>query len=319
MVKQRDESKQEFAKRLNGCLTAIGIPERGRMVAVAKMFSVSNSAAKKWLDGDAIPNTFRMSDFAAKLKVRAEWLFTGHKEQHDIDIGNRIKSRRIELKRKNSLDNEAVNTMSSVASQSGIPLLRYCMIEEGKARTTLEELEAIADTLKVDVHSLIGREPRAKPLDLVAMDHFDALGKIAPDKIAIPVYENVEVSAGAGTINDDEYPTDMLWLEKGWLQQIVHITPDDMVVVKVRGDSMEPTLSPGDMILIDLQPVDQARMTDGIYVINRDGLTHVKRLQMVANGIKIISDNMDLYEPEIVNDDMTVIGRVVFAWCGKKF
>jgi len=41
------------------------------------MFGVSLTSAKKWLDGDAFPDTFRIEGMSKKFNVRPDWLWTG--------------------------------------------------------------------------------------------------------------------------------------------------------------------------------------------------------------------------------------------------
>ncbi len=78
---------------------------------------------------------------------------------------------------------------------------------------------------------------------------------------------------------------------------------------RVQGDSMEPTLFNGDIIICDLNGYDG---TDGIYTIIYKGNGFVKRLQRTSDGVKIISDNRH-YDPMFESsqsDDFRVIGKV---------
>ena len=78
---------------------------------------------------------------------------------------------------------------------------------------------------------------------------------------------------------------------------------------RVQGDSMEPTLFNGDIIICDLNGYDG---TDGIYTIIYKGNGFVKRLQRTSEGVKIISDNRH-YDPMFESsqsEDFKVIGKV---------
>ena len=78
---------------------------------------------------------------------------------------------------------------------------------------------------------------------------------------------------------------------------------------RVQGDSMEPTLYNGDIIICDLNGYDGS---DGIYTIIYKGNGFVKRLQRTSDGVKIISDNRH-YDPmfeSAQSDDFRVIGKV---------
>lgn len=67
-----------FASRLSEALTDAGIPDnRARRRIIAKLFSVSREAARKWLAGETRPTTQRVEEIATKLDCNGEWLLTG--------------------------------------------------------------------------------------------------------------------------------------------------------------------------------------------------------------------------------------------------
>jgi hypothetical protein len=83
MVVNTDQSKKNFAARLDKALTYAGIPpDRRRIGRVAKMFEVSKEAVRKWLAGESIPDTKRISDISRKTGVRGEWLLTEQGPMH---------------------------------------------------------------------------------------------------------------------------------------------------------------------------------------------------------------------------------------------
>lgn len=128
----------------------------------------------------------------------------------------------------------------------------------------------------------------------------------------IPYYE-VYASAGNGSFNLEVYePSDYIGLSRRWLRQrgfrINHLT-----FFQAEGDSMYPTISDGDALLIDLS---EKKPKDGnIYIIRHGDQTLVKRVQGIRNGIRLISDNKTFYDPvDLTFDeslDLEVIGRVV--------
>ncbi|WP_422460284.1 MULTISPECIES: helix-turn-helix domain-containing protein [unclassified Endozoicomonas] len=73
------DERSEFSRRLNEALDNIGFPAKGkgRQMELGKLFGISQHAARKWLEGEAIPHTKRLPDIADKLKVNAEWLLSG--------------------------------------------------------------------------------------------------------------------------------------------------------------------------------------------------------------------------------------------------
>lgn len=85
-------------------------------------------------------------------------------------------------------------------------------------------------------------------------------------------------------------------------------------LINVRGDSMEGTIEPGDLIFVDVSvPYFDG---DGIYVFDFNGDTFVKRLQKVKTELFVISDNPRYREWTISADEMPMLhvaGRVMLS------
>lgn len=128
----------------------------------------------------------------------------------------------------------------------------------------------------------------------------------------------VFASAGFGATVSDELKTDPMAFRTDWLKK-EGLAPERLAVIRAKGDSMEPTISNNDIILVNLCNGDALR--DGLYVLRIGDSLLVKRLQFdVLGGIKVISDNPG-YETQVVTKeqraDVHIVGRV--AWAGKKF
>lgn len=129
----------------------------------------------------------------------------------------------------------------------------------------------------------------------------------------IPVRDDIEVSAGDGAVIDSEEKSKYcLAFRNDWLKSR-GLKVKDLYVVFARGDSMEPTLSDRDSLLVNTAEKDPQ---DGhIYVIRSGNTLWVKRIQKLLNGtLLLISDNK-LYPPMQLdlsdNCDIEVIGKVV--------
>jgi len=136
---------------------------------------------------------------------------------------------------------------------------------------------------------------------------------------AIPLYD-VHAAAGSGAVVDSEHVVDFLHFKQDWIRHELHAKPADLYLIYVDGESMEPTLRPGDVILVDRRDHLQAR--DGIYVLRMDGTLLVKRLQRLPGGIiNVSSDNasyrpFDLKASDLEGTDFAIVGRVV--WTGRR-
>lgn len=136
---------------------------------------------------------------------------------------------------------------------------------------------------------------------------------------SIPRYD-VEASAGNGALVEVENVEDHFTVSKDWLAKIA---PNDAKVgiIEARGDSMEPTIQDGDIMMINFNITSKHVSVGGVFVISVNGNLLVKRLQVMTSGdIKVISDN-DLYEPELISaefldESVTVHAQVI--WSGGK-
>lgn len=137
---------------------------------------------------------------------------------------------------------------------------------------------------------------------------------LSGDFALVPRYD-IEVSAGGGSIlEDDTQPVESMAFRRVWLKRM-GLDAARLALVNVRGDSMEPTLADGDMLLVDLR---QTGIIDGaIHVLRNNNHLLIKRLQIgLGNQVIVRSDNRIYRELETTRDQLTVIGRVV--WRGGK-
>lgn len=140
--------------------------------------------------------------------------------------------------------------------------------------------------------------------------------RTADDYVLVPSYD-VRASAGPGAVPEAETPETSLAFQARWARSIASGGLDQLAVIRVDGDSMQPTLSHGDHILIDRS--DRTRLRDGIYVLRNDDVLLVKRLSLnpVSNRINLISDNPNYPAwPDCAPDAIDVIGRVI--WVGRR-
>lgn len=125
---------------------------------------------------------------------------------------------------------------------------------------------------------------------------------------------------GAHAPEHDEVVTHMDISEQ-WLRRNATFTkPENLALITGYGDSMQPTYSDGDVLLVD-RGVNDVRV-DAIYVLALAEELYIKRLQRRPDGtVLMISDNK-AYEPYAITngkrDQFRVLGRVVMAWNARR-
>lgn len=121
----------------------------------------------------------------------------------------------------------------------------------------------------------------------------------------VPVL-NQELSAGHGDLLPEEDVIEGLLSLPIWLRKKYG---NNLGALHVHGDSMQPTLNDGDMVVCDSLGWDKS---DGIFAIRLNGNGYVKRLQVVSGKVLIKSDNPNyetITEP-LDSNAMNVIGKV---------
>jgi phage repressor protein C with HTH and peptisase S24 domain len=183
------------------------------------------------------------------------------------------------------------HTYRSFADISGVAATTLRDYVTGRSFPTLDRLTAISEASGLSLEWL-------------------ASGEI-PDSKMIPVYQyDLTVSAGDGGYVGHENPVAKFEFSEEWLrsQSLFNKT---LSIVPVTGDSMEPTLFDGDLILVRHNEIN-----DGVCVIRINGRVMVKRVQhnFLDNSYEISSDNPH-YKPRIIpsdfDGDFAVIGQVV--------
>jgi len=129
---------------------------------------------------------------------------------------------------------------------------------------------------------------------------------------------DVQPSAGPGGSVDSEVTLTHYGFDRRWLRQISGGRPETLSIVRVRGDSMAPTLIDSDDILVDYME-SRSALRDGIYVLQLDNALLVKRIALgpASNKLTVTSDNPAYPSwTNIATDDVRIVGRVI--WTGRK-
>lgn len=148
-----------------------------------------------------------------------------------------------------------------------------------------------------------GRVPGAVPeIDVKAGAGIGAVGDEAV----------MQIAAGE-TVTGHRVVAEWL-LPENFFRYELQATPSASIFIPVVGDSMSPTLSPGDRVIVDTR--QSAFATDAIYVFHDgDGTPRVKRLSKVLFSeppqVHIISDNPAHPTQTALLHDVMIFGRVV--------
>lgn len=129
---------------------------------------------------------------------------------------------------------------------------------------------------------------------------------------SVNVYD-VRVSAGGGSLVGDEHIKGRWPFNAEYLNNELGLENTRLAIVEVRGDSMEPTLSSGDRVMVNLS--DRHVAQPGIFVLYDGDGTVIKRVEKIPGKpvLVLISDNPLHGKYEVAANDVEIAGRVVWA------
>lgn len=185
--------------------------------------------------------------------------------------------------------------------------------DEKRAIPNIDKASKIAEALGLELY--FGPPRDYQPVNIVPPKD--------DDFAKIPLHE-ATLSAGNGYVNGDDVVVGALAFRRDWLKKL-GVSASRARVARVHGDSMAPTLSDGDMILIDTSKTDvlarsksSRRRAPPIYAFVEDGVARVKRIELVdTDFFAVMSDNPEFkteFKRLATISSMQIIGRVL--WWG---
>ena len=171
------------------------------------------------------------------------------------------------------------------------------MYESGQREPNFEVLESLADFFNVDLNYLLGKSD--KTTKLMIEDSQTSQGLQIP--VLGTVAAGIPISAVEDILDYEEVPQS--WESQG-----------EFFGLRIKGDSMEPKIDDGDVVIVRQQS-DANSGDTVIALVNGDDAT-CKRLEKTENGIILVSTNpkyppMFYTNEEIVTKPVVILGKVV--------
>ncbi len=192
-------------------------------------------------------------------------------------------------------------TQEYLAEKLGCSSVQVGKWEKASDNIEIRTVKRIADILNVPLSFITGEQ-------LIDLDKASDYEYVFIPQVA------GRISAGGGLEPDNTIELKMAF-RKDWVERKGN--PNDMSIIRVLGDSMEPTLQSGDLVLIN-HSRNYIDPQGGIYALANDGQIMLKRVQLVPSKghARIISDNPQ-YETEIVPlSQLVVNGKMI--WFGRE-
>ncbi|MCC0054298.1 MAG: helix-turn-helix domain-containing protein [Defluviimonas sp.] len=186
----------------------------------------------------------------------------------------------------------------------------------GKSLPGYENIAAIARAGGVSADWLVFGGEAGGPENLPSGQRLIAPASEIHDTFALIPHHEVRASAGTGLVPVEEGEVELLAFRRDWLRRM-GVNPRQAALIVATGDSMEPSIPDGAIMLLDTA-ITEVR-NGWICAIVRDGELLVKRIQKKLDGsVLLISDN-ERYQAEEIGEDrlhqLHIAGRV--RWVGR--
>lgn len=184
----------------------------------------------------------------------------------------------------------------------------------------IEMYPYIAKALNVSEQDLFNPEAKEQIVkdELKNNPHKYALKEKDLDQIDAIYYEDIYACMGSNEIVNDESNSSIMTFDRKFLEkELGKHNFKNLTVIKTLGDSMEPTIKEGELLIISPFTNDHNTILSGsVYVIAIDGKPYVKRLSEhpLNKNIEVYSDNErhpSFNITEENKDKLQVIGRVL--------
>ena len=201
----------------------------------------------------------------------------------------------------NFVDWSEIN-LRDLARKAGVGYDTVRELKRGRTQSiTVDNAKAILDALDLSFEHIY---PRSSSGD--------------DNVMGVPRYR-VMASAGHGALNESQEFIDYIpFTPEFFIRRLNRQSTRGLMICETRGDSMSPTIGDRDLIMIDGSPVDEQNLKDfepGLYALDYDNETVVKRVEKTPGGYLLISDNA-LYPPVRIEGsdlhNLKFIGKVVW-------
>lgn len=127
---------------------------------------------------------------------------------------------------------------------------------------------------------------------------------------------DLDFALGGGAFIDGTVSTTLVPFRTDWLDRIVRYGPSDLFLTRGDGDSMMPTILDEDDVIVNRADKTITKQ-DRIWALGYGQLATIKRVRRMSDGrFLLMSDNPNVSPIEAVEDELHVVGRVV--WIGRR-
>ena len=286
-------------------LDRIAVLQEGQgLAAFCRSIGLNYERMRKHFQRRTIPDSDSLAKIAKHFHADLNWLISGKRNASKLNsrVGKNIKQFRMNVDW----------SIQDLADKLSIPIITLEHFEKGTWTIPLEQVQSLARKLGVPPQSFLEEEPMqaAQPPQLKVYQAASAA--VSPkirndDYISIPLTDSA-IAAGQPIIQENNIEDYVL----------LHVRAagkrKNLVASRVDGDSMEPMLHSGDIVVIDRG--EKKLVKNKIYAIfYEEGLTakYVER-QKDLLVLRPINPTAQVQIINLNENPDPIVGRVIGAW-----
>ncbi len=282
----------------------LALKDGGSLARFCQEVGLSYEKLKKSFQRNTLPNSDSLSKIARHCRVDLQWLITGEGTQSAWTQHMVFNIRQARILKGWSLEDMA--SRLNVAPQ----MLELC--ERGECVPSLELVTALGQSLHIEPRTLLSGGTSG-PAQVPDLKIFQATStQTAPqikneDYLSIPLTDSA-IAAGHPIIQDNKIEDYVL----------LHVRAagkrTNLVASRVDGDSMEPMLASGDIVVIDRNEKDIAK--NKMFAVFYEGGMTAKYLERKNNLLILrpINPTADVQIVDLNEHPDPLVGRVIGAW-----
>lgn len=231
-------------------------------------------------------------------------ILLARQERIKTDLGRRLRTIRWEV---------GDPQREEFASRLGLHVNSLANYERGDRIPNLDVLLAYRENLNVDLHWLLTGKGRM----FDSRTQNEVLTPIsAGDKLIQLPYLDQDIASGEACASSESPQFGPLAVDRDLLKD-AEAAPEGCCLLKVKGDSMVPTMPEGSLLIVDRR---QTNIEQGcVYVLLVGNVLVIKRARWLADGkLQLFSENQERYPTEVFEADavadLNVIGRAIYCF-----
>jgi transcriptional regulator with XRE-family HTH domain len=203
---------------------------------------------------------------------------------------------------------------TELVKRSGISKQQLSRLENGLIRLRLDHLKPFANALGYSPEQILlwGRYPGTT--EAQTKDEASRPSEQVPELALRSDGDQSKLKKRKEGRHVDRIKSEGWIFPASFVSNQLQTSPKQLVVVEAEGDSMAPTLLPGERVIVDTG--HKTPSPDGLYAI-RDSFDNViiRRLQLLRAArparVKIISDNPKHAAEEVALDNLEIVGKAL--------